>query len=253
MTTQLFEDLDDLRDRTVIVTGASSGIGAATARALYAAGARPVLAARRIERLEPLGAELGGALCVRVDVTDAEQAEELVGRTLERHGRIDGLVNNAGASLHDRPIEKLDLGEFRQILDLNVVSVIRLMQLVLPVMHDRGFGRIVNISSGTTRMAIPGVGGYASSKSTVNMLSAVARKELEGTGVTVGLVLPSITATEFADGRFLNGQQHVRPGMVVHSPEYVAGFILRALSTGEERIDIPHGAEQPEAARVPSA
>lgn len=259
--TQQYEDVHDphdphdprdLRGRTVIVTGASAGIGAATARALHAAGAHPVLAARRAERLESLAAELGDALSVPADVTDADQAAELVRRTLERHGRIDGLVNNAGQALHDRPIETLDLGEFQRILDVNVISLIRLMQLVLPAMRGQGFGRIVNISSGTTRMAVPGIGGYASSKSTVNMLSAVARKELEGTGVTVGLILPSITATEFGGGRFQNGQ-NLRPGMVAHTPDYVAAFILRALSTGEERIDIPHGAEQSDAARVPSS
>ncbi|MCW2877794.1 MAG: short-chain dehydrogenase/reductase, partial [Sphaerisporangium sp.] len=138
----------ELRGLTVIVTGASSGIGAATARALHDAGARPVLAARRTERLETLSAQLGGALCVQTDVTDAGQVADLVAATLERHGRIDALVNNAGASLHDTTIEQLDLGEFHQVLDLNLVSVIRLMQAVLPSMRRQGFGRIVNISSG---------------------------------------------------------------------------------------------------------
>jgi NADP-dependent 3-hydroxy acid dehydrogenase YdfG len=250
--TQQFEDLHDLRGRAVIVTGASSGIGAATARALHGAGAHPVLAARRAERLESLSAELGDALSVPADVTDADQMADLVGKTLERFGRIDGLVNNAGQALHDQPIETLDLGEFQRIVDLNVTSVIRLMQLVLPAMRSRGFGRIVNISSGTTRTAVPGTGGYASTKSSVNMLSAVARKELEGSGVTVGVILPSITVTEFGEGRFQNGR-NVRPGMIAHSPDYVAAFVLRALCTGEERIDIPHGPEQPDLTRVPKA
>lgn len=245
------DDPGGLRGRTVIVTGASSGIGAATARALHAAGAHPVLAARRAERLESLSTELGGAPAVRTDVTDADQAAGLVAVALERYGRIDGLVNNAGESLHDQSIEELDLVEFRRILDLNVVSLIRLTQLVLPAMRRQGFGRIVNVSSGTTRMTIPGVGAYAATKSAVNMISGVARKELEGTGVTVGVVLPSTTATEFAGGRFQPGRQ-IRPGLIAHSPEYVAEVILRALRTGEERIDIPHGAEQPEVTRIPN-
>jgi short-subunit dehydrogenase len=239
----------ELRGRTVIVTGASSGIGAATARALHNAGARPVLAARRTERLETLSAQLGGALCVQTDVTDAGQVADLVAATLERHGRIDALVNNAGASLHDTTIEQLDLGEFHQVLDLNLVSVIRLMQAMLPSMRRQGFGRIVNISSGTTGMVLPGIGAYAATKSAVNMLSAVARNELEGTGVSVSVVLPSTTATEFGAGRFTSGQR-TRPGLIAHSPDYVAGIILRALRTGEERIDIPHGNEQPELASL---
>lgn len=248
--TEQSQDTNDLQGRAVIITGASSGIGAATARALHAAGAHPVLAARRGDRLEALGAELGDALSVRVDVTDAGDVEKLVEQTLDRHGRIDGLVNNAGESLHDQGIESLDLDSFRRIFDLNVLSVVRLMQLVLPAMRSQGFGRIVNVSSGTTRRALPGVGGYASSKAAVNMISAVARQELSGTGVTVGLVLPSITATEFGGGRYQLGRE-VRPGMTPHSPEYVAAFILRALRTGEERIDVPHGPEQPDVNAIP--
>jgi NADP-dependent 3-hydroxy acid dehydrogenase YdfG len=244
-------DTLDLRGCAVIVTGASSGIGAATARALHAAGAQPVLAARRAQRLEAISAELGGALSVQTDVTDAGQVADLVAAALDRHGRIDGLVNNAGVSLHDQAIEQLDLSEFHRVLDLNVVSVIRLMQAALPAMHRQGHGRIVNISSGTTAMVIPGAGAYAAAKSAVNMLSAVARKELEGTGITVSVVLPSTTATEFAGGRFQPGQE-TRPGLIAHSPGYVADVILRALRTGEERIDIPHGTEQPQLTSLPA-
>jgi NADP-dependent 3-hydroxy acid dehydrogenase YdfG len=112
----------ELRGRTVIVTGASSGIGEATARAPHAAGARPVLAARRTERLKTLSAQLGGALYVQTDVTDAGRVAHLVAATLKRHGRIDALVNNAGASLHDTTIEQLDLGDFHQVLDLNLAA-----------------------------------------------------------------------------------------------------------------------------------
>jgi short-subunit dehydrogenase len=239
----------DLTNATIIVTGASSGIGAATARLLHEAGASPVLAARRGDRLEALSAELGGALAVPADVTDPVAVGRLVERTLERHGRIDGLVNNAGVSLH-QPLDRLDLAEFRRVLDLNVVSVAAMTQAVLPAMRARRFGRIVNVSSGTTRMARPGVGGYAATKAALNMLTLVARQELAPDGITVSLVVPSITATEFAGGRLQPGQQ-LRPGMIAHTAEYVAAVILRALRTGEETIDIPHGAEQPALTAVP--
>jgi NADP-dependent 3-hydroxy acid dehydrogenase YdfG len=95
----------ELRGRTVIVTGASSGIGEATAHALHAAGARPVLAARRTERLKTLSAQLGGALYVQTDVTDAGRVAHLVAATLKRHGRIDALVNNAGSEGVNRLIK----------------------------------------------------------------------------------------------------------------------------------------------------
>jgi NADP-dependent 3-hydroxy acid dehydrogenase YdfG len=236
-------DLIDLAGKTVIVTGASSGMGASTARLLHAAGAYPVLAARRADRLAALSEELGGALAVPTDVTDPAQVSELVTATLERHQRIDGLVNNAGASLHG-PLDQVDLAEFGRILQLNVVGLLAVTQAVLPAMREQGFGRIVNISSGTTRRVAVGVGAYASTKVAVNMLSEVMRQELARDGITVSLLLPSITATEFGDGMFTLGASP-RPGMVAHSPDYVAGVILRLLRTGEDTFDIPHGPEQP--------
>ncbi len=244
-------DSVELAGAVVIVTGASSGIGAATVRLLHAAGAHPVLAARRTDRLDALSAELDGALAVTADVTDRADIRRIADQALERHGRIDALVNNAGASLHG-PLDQLDPADFSRALDLNVVSVLAMTQAVLPAMRSRGFGRVVNVSSGTTRIAPPGVGGYAATKAAVNMLTEIARKELAGDGIAVSLVVPSITATEFAGGRFLRGGP-VPPGMVPHSPEYVGRIILRALRTGEPAIDIPHGPEQPGLAEIPAA
>ena len=239
-----------LSGKIVIVTGASSGIGEATARLLHRAGAHPVLAARRTDRLAQLSAELDGALTVTTDVTEAGDRTALVDATLRRHGRIDGLVNNAGISLYG-PLAHLDLDEFRRVLELNLVSLVGMTQAALPALQASGAGRVVNISSGTTTTVLPGAGGYASGKSAVNMVSAVSRKELEGDRVAVSLVLPSITATEFGGGRFRAGQAPW-PGMVAHSSEYVGRVILRALVTGEERIDIPHGPEQPELGDLPT-
>jgi NADP-dependent 3-hydroxy acid dehydrogenase YdfG len=174
-------EIIDLTGKTVIVTGASSGIGAATARALHAVGAQPVLAARRADRLAALSAELGGALAVPTDVTDAGQVRGLVAVTLDQHQRADGLVNNVGASLHG-PLAEVDPAEYREILDVNVVSLLAMTQAVLPAMREQGFGRIVNISSGSSRMVLAGDGAYAATKSAVNMLSAVFREEWRATG-----------------------------------------------------------------------
>jgi NADP-dependent 3-hydroxy acid dehydrogenase YdfG len=239
-------DLIELAGKSVIVTGASSGIGASTARQLHAAGAYPVLAARRADRLAALSAELDGALAVPTDVADPAQVRDLVVATLDRHQRIDGLVNNAGASLNG-PLDQADLAEFSQILRINVLGVLAMTQAVLPAMRAQGFGRIVNISSGSTRRVPVGAGAYAATKSAVNMLSAVMSQELAGDGIAVSLLLPSMTATEFGDGMFTLGTSP-RPGMVVQSPDYVAGIVLRMLRTGEESFDIPHGPEQPDLA-----
>jgi NADP-dependent 3-hydroxy acid dehydrogenase YdfG len=243
-------DSRELAGAVVIVTGASSGIGAATARLLYAAGAHPVLAARRADRLAALSAELGGALAVVADVTDRGDIRRIAAAALDRHGRINGLVNNAGVSLH-LPLDRLDPADFARVLDLNVVSVLAMTQAVLPAMRAQGSGNVVNVSSGTTRLAPPGVGGYAATKAAVNVLTDVMRKELAGEGIAVSLVVPSITATEFAGGRFLPGGR-TPPGMVAHSAEYVGRIILRALRTGEATIDIPHGPEQPSLAEIPA-
>jgi NAD(P)-dependent dehydrogenase (short-subunit alcohol dehydrogenase family) len=242
-------ELIDLAGKTVIVTGASSGIGAATARRLHAAGAYPVLAARRAERLGALSEELGGALAVPTDVTDAAQVSGLVAATLERHQRIDGLVNNAGVSLNG-PLAGIDPAELSRVLQLNVVGLLMLTQAVLPAMREQGFGRIVNVSSGTTRRVAVGYGAYASTKTAVNMLSAVLAQELADEGIAVSLLLPSITGTEFGNGMFTLGTEPW-PGAVVQSPDYAARFVLRVLRTGEESFDVPHGPEQPDLARVP--
>jgi short-subunit dehydrogenase len=116
-------------------------------------------------------------------------------------------------------------------------------------MREQGSGRIVNVSSGTTRRVAVGVGAYASTKVAVNMLTAVLRQELAPDGIAVSLLLPSITATEFGDGMFTLGASP-RPGMVAHSPDYVASVVVRLLRTGEESFDIPHGPEQPGLADV---
>ena len=229
----------DLTGRVVIVTGASSGIGEATARARFTARAHPVLVARRADRLASLTDALGGALAVRADVCDASDVRRVVSETMNRHGRIDALVNNAGISFHHR-LDAVNLAEFEHVLDVNVVAVVAMMQAVIPKLRAGGAGRIVNISSGTTRMVPIGIGAYSAAKSAVNMLSAVARAELAEDGIVVSVVLPSVTASEFGGGRYKLGAEPV-PGLVVHSPDYVAGFILRALRSGTATIDVPHG------------
>jgi NADP-dependent 3-hydroxy acid dehydrogenase YdfG len=241
----------ELTDRVIVVTGASSGIGEATARLLHEAGALPVLAARRGDRLEALARELDGALAVPTDVTDRTAVARLAGAVVERHGRIDGLVNNAGVSLYSQ-LDRLDLDEFTKALDLNVTSIVAMTQAVVPVMRAQGGGVIVNVSSGTTRGPRSGLGAYAATKVAVNMLTAVSRLELADDSIAVSLVVPFMTATEFGGGRFKPGIE-VLPGVTPHSPEFVGRVILRALRTGEERIDIQPGPEQPELAVVPGS
>jgi NAD(P)-dependent dehydrogenase (short-subunit alcohol dehydrogenase family) len=147
-----------LHHQVVLVTGASSGIGAATARRLAREGAHVVAAARRGERLEALCREIEGtggrALAVEADVTSGPDRERLVRRTLEAFGGIDALVNNAGYGQRG-PVELVPLEEIRRNFETNVFALVALTQLVIPELRSRGGGRIVNLSSVAGRVALP--------------------------------------------------------------------------------------------------
>jgi short-subunit dehydrogenase len=223
----------ELTGSVVLVTGASAGIGAATARLAAKAGARLVLAARRTDRIEALAAELPDAVAIATDVTDTGQIATAVQVAIDAYGRVDVLVNNAGQGLHV-PLEEVDPDDFRAVIELNMVAPLIAMQAVIPVMRRQGSGSIINVSSGTSRMVLPGLGAYAATKSGLNMLSAVARKELAADGIVVSTVYPVITATEFHE-TLRAGDFSPRPGMPpAQTPEQVAEAILDLVRTGDE-------------------
>jgi len=228
-----------------LITGASSGIGEATARLVAERGGLPVLNGRRAERLEAIAQELPGALAVQADMRVPEQVRQLVETTLEHHGRVDALVNNAGQGLH-LPLEQVSLEDLVAITELNFYAPLVAMQAVIPAMRNQGKGAIVNISSGTSRMVLPGVGSYAATKSALNMLSLVAREELAPDGIVVSVVYPSVTASEFHDTLRAGSMPSGGSGLVPHSPEYVAKAIVRTLHAGEAEVIIPHGPERHE-------
>jgi short-subunit dehydrogenase len=228
----------ELDSAVVLVTGASSGIGAATARLAASQGAIVVLAARRADRLDALAAELPGSVAVPTDMRDPEAIHRLVESTVERLGRIDVLINNAGQGLH-LPLEQVKLEDLRAITELNFYAPLIAMQAVLPVMRRQRHGSIVNVSSATSRMAIPGIGAYAATKAALNQLSEVARREFADDGIVVSLVFPSVTATEFhqslrAGARVGGGWQGGR--IEPHSAEEVAEAIIAVVRSGEPEV-----------------
>jgi len=234
----------ELDGAVVIITGASSGIGAATARMAAGRGAKVVLAARRSDRIKELAADLPDALAVTTDLRDPAQIVRLVDATLDRFGRVDVLVNNAGQGLHV-PLEQVRLDDLRAINELNFYAPLLAMQAVIPLMRTQGGGAIVNVSSMTSRMVLPGVGGYSATKSALNMLSQVARRELASDGIVVSIVYPAVTATEFhqslaAGGRVGGGSWSVKP----HSAEFVAEAILGLVASGDEEILLTQGWNQ---------
>jgi len=221
--------------RVCIITGASSGIGAATARHLTELGARLVLAARRTERLESLARELPGSLAVTTDVTVAEQVERLVARTVDAYGKVDILVNNAGQGLHVS-LEELDPVDLRAVFELNVVAPLIGMQAVLPLMRAGSGGSIINVSSATSLRVFAGLGGYSATKAALNMLSQVGRVEFDQAGIAVSVVYPSVTATEFHQrlraGHLVTGARFINPD----PPELVSWAIAMAISTGTPHV-----------------
>jgi NAD(P)-dependent dehydrogenase (short-subunit alcohol dehydrogenase family) len=224
------------RDRVAIVTGAGApgGIGAAVARALVAQGARVVLGATS-ERVHQRAADLGdAAVGVIADLTVDGAADSLVRAALDRWGRVDVLVNNAGQGLHV-PVEDIDLDDLRAVFELNVIGALAALQAVVPVMRRQGGGRIVNVSSGTTLFTPSGTGGYAATKAALNMLSSVARAELADDGIVVSTIYPFVTATEFHEALRAGAGPSVRPGMEPQSAEHVAERILELVESGEEQ------------------
>jgi short-subunit dehydrogenase len=186
--------------RVALVTGASSGIGAATARALAGAGLRLALCARRKDRLEQLAADLvaqGAEATVHaVDVTDTLAVQAMVDDVVARWGRLDVLVNNAGRGL-SATLEQTTAEDLRALLELNVVAVLGATRAVLPVMRRQGSGHVINVSSVVGRRAVPYRAAYSATKFALGALSEALRVELTGSGIVVTLVYPINTETEF--------------------------------------------------------
>jgi len=189
-------DASDLSGRVAIVTGASSGIGRATAQILAKMGTKVALVSRSQNKLEKLSDELPGSRAFPADMTKIHRIRKMVNEIHKHFGRIDILVNNAGQG-YDAPVEKIEISTFRYIYDLNVIGPVVAMQQVIPVMKGQGGGTIINISSGTALMHLPGMSPYASSKRALAGISLAARQELEKDHVIVSVVYPYITLTEF--------------------------------------------------------
>jgi NAD(P)-dependent dehydrogenase (short-subunit alcohol dehydrogenase family) len=180
-----------LDDRVAVVTGTSSGLGAQFAKALDGAGARVVLASRRTEADRELAGSLRDAVAVRCDVRSAEDRAALVGAALERYGRIDVLVNNAGVAFSG-PAEEEDLERVGDLIDTNLTAVFGLSQLVAPHMFEQGAGVIVNIASpaATTSLDRYGLAGYAASKGGVVSLTRELAAQWGRRGVRVNAIAP---------------------------------------------------------------
>lgn len=225
-----------LAGRVALVTGGSRGIGRAIALELARAGARVAVAARDAERVAGVVSEIGAAggegRALALDVADPDSTAQAVAALLEAEGRIDVLVNNAGVMptgpFVDEAAATTDL-----ILDVNVKGVLNGMHAVLPSMVAAGRGHIVNIASMAGVLPLPGMVTYNASKYAAYGASLAARREYDGTGVTVSAILPSAVRTELASGADLGG------ALPTVDPEDVVRAILRTVRTRAARSSVP--------------
>jgi short-subunit dehydrogenase len=230
----------EVGDKVVVITGASSGIGLAAARLLAKHGATLVLVSRSKEKLERLSKELPNSLAIPADMTKIFEIRRMIGLAVKHFGRIDVLINNAGQG-YDAPVEKIDIDIFRHILGLNVVGPLVAMQQVIPLMRNQGAGAIINISSGTALMHLPNMSAYASSKRALADISLTAREELKGDNISVSVVYPYITLTDFEKNtiKYPLGEER-EEGVSGPSPadtaEYAAQKILEAIESGDAEI-----------------
>lgn len=214
--------------RIALVTGASSGIGEATARALSKLGFEVVVAARRFERLQALAAEIG-ATPHRLDVTDPESVEALT----EAVPALDLLVNNAGAALGLESVEELDEENWRGMFELNVLAVARMVRSFLPALRCSSQGQIVQIGSTAGFEVYPGGAGYTASKHGLRALTRTLRYELLGTGIRVSEVAPALTETEFSMVRFDGDRERassVYHGMTPLTADDIARCVVFAVT-----------------------
>ncbi len=228
----------DLTGRTVLITGASAGIGAETARMCASAGARLVLAARRTDRLDALAAEIRAASpvgihTVALDVRDADAVADVLGALPAPFDAIDAAVLSAGLSVGMEPIDRTPEEAVDEMFDTNVAGVLRVVRAVVPGMRARGRGHLVFLGSVAGREAYAGGAVYGATKAAVALLAEGARRDLHGTGLRVTNVAPGMVETDFARVRF--GGDEARAAAVYAdteplTPGDVADAIVYALS-----------------------
>jgi NADP-dependent 3-hydroxy acid dehydrogenase YdfG len=190
---------NNIQGKVVVITGASSGLGEATARHLSAQGASVVLGARRVERLQSLADELtasgGKAFAVATDVTHCDQVKRLVDAAVQNYGRIDVMINNAGLMPHS-PLERLKIDDWNRTIDVNIKGVLYGIAAALPYMKQQKAGHIINVSSVAGHKVTPNGAVYCATKHAVRALSEGLRVEVKPYNIRTTIISPGAVATE---------------------------------------------------------
>ena len=223
-----------LSGKVVVVTGASRGIGAATARALAGRGATVVGTGRDAAALSAVLCDVGGTPIVG-DVRDPGHADSVVRRTLDAHGRLDAVVVNAGVG-YTGPFDGMPADRIDEILDVDVRAPMQLARAALPELVRHGEGSLVFVTSIAGALLVPRESAYSAAKAAVEAFAEVLREETRGTGVHVGTVVPGAVATEFFATR---GTPYNRSFPRPIPPEPVAAAVLRVIEDSAERVVVP--------------
>lgn len=232
----------NLKDKVIIITGASSGIGLAATRQLVAQGARVAMVAPDSAELQSAARELDGALAIATDMTDEASVRAMV-QTVHKHfGRIDVLLNNAGRG-YEGPLEFIEPSKFLYLFKLHVIGPLVATQSVIPIMREQGGGRIINTSSPTANIVLPGLGAYSATKVALRYMTLVSRKELFRDNIIVSVFYPFITSSNFGKNVFRTKGTSVDPETDRNlpdpdSPEYTASRLVAAIGSTKKEITV---------------
>ena len=229
-----------VKDKTAIVTGASSGIGFSTAQLLSKMGAKVALVSRSKEKLEKLSREMPGSIAIAADMSKVFEVKRMVKEVSDRFGKIDILVNNAGVG-YDALTEKIDVDTYHYVFDLDLVGPLAAMQQVIPLMRKQGGGTIINVSSAVALMTLPNNAPYASIKRALATLTLTARDELKDDKIIVSVVYPYITLTNFERNTIREvpvPESELEPSgpFPPDSADFVAQKIVEGIESGEAEI-----------------
>lgn len=230
----------EIQNKVVVITGASSGNGAATARRLAELGAKPVLGARRLDRLQALARELslGDEAAVQTDVTQYDQVVRLVDHAVKIHGRIDVILNNAGVMPHS-PLERRKVDDWARTIDVNLKGTLHGIAAALPHMMAQKSGHIINVSSVAGHKVRPGSAVYAAVKTGVRVISEGLRMEVKPYNIRTTVLSPGALATDLVDSvTEPDVAAAVREAMKIAMPaETFADMVVFAMSQ-PENVDI---------------
>ena len=244
--------MTEIKGQTVLITGASRGIGAAAAREFAAAGANVVLMARSADAIEEIAAEIGG-LAVTGDVADYGDMDRAVAAAVDRFGGLDILINNAGLALGLEPLYEGDIDQWEEMIDANIKGLLYVSRAVIPQMKTKGTGHVVHIGSIAGEMAYPGGNVYCATKAAVHSLSKSMNIDLQGTGVRVSNVAPGAAETNFSNTRFSGDSEKAGGVYAGYEPlkaDDIAELIIYILNA-PEHVNIQETLIMPTAQRNP--